>query len=68
MTVIHYHQRKNGQIAFTVDSAVYPQVLMHLRTKGLSTGGSHSTTDDLSDIIVDATIDRVNEALRDFHG
>ena len=65
MKIEDYQEPEDGDISFVVDSEKYQRVLEHLRTKGLTVGGHHSDT-SFSEIVVSATIDELNDALKDF--
>lgn len=62
---IKRYEEKDGDVSFLVDSEMYQKILAHLRFKKLNAGGNHSDT-SFSNVVVAATIQEVNEALKDF--
>jgi len=62
---IEEYQPENGNVTFMVDSDRYQKIVDHLRSKKLRVTG-HYSGGKFSDIFVGATIDRVNDALKDF--
>ena len=64
---IEEYNEEDGSVSFMVDSDRYQKILDHLRLKKLRVNG-HFSGGKLSEIFVGATIDRVNDALKDFSG
>jgi hypothetical protein len=64
---IENYNEEDGNVSFSVDSEKHQKILDHLRSKKLRVNG-HFSGGKLSEIFVAATIERVNDALKDFYG
>jgi hypothetical protein len=63
---IEEYNEEDGNVSFMVDSAKFQVILDHLRSKKLRASG-HFSSGKLSEMFVAATIEKVNDALKDLY-